>query len=72
MGANDSPCIAISVVHYHLDRIAEEKRHLKELCTIIKKHLYVDDLVLSLKTEEEAIKMRKEITEIFKSMHMNI
>ena len=55
MGANDSPCIAISVVHYHLDKIAEEKPHLKELCTIIKKHLYVDDLVLSLKTEEEFI-----------------
>ncbi len=72
IGANDSPCIAISVVHHHLEKIAKEKPHLSNLCKLIKNNLYVDDLVISLKTEDEAIKMRREISEIFKSMKMKI
>ena len=72
MGANDSPCIAISVVHHHLDKISKEKPHLKELTTLIKENLYVDDLVLSLSSEKEAIKIRKEITDIFRGMKMKI
>ena len=29
MGANDSPCLAISTVHYHLDKISKENTALK-------------------------------------------
>ena len=64
MGANDSPCMAISVVHHHLDKISKEKPHLKELVKLIKDNLYVDDLVLFFSSEKDAIKIRKEITEI--------
>ena len=39
---------------------------------LLRKHLYVDDLILSVDTIEEAILVRKEITDIFGEMKMKI
>ena len=48
MGTNDSPCLAISTVHYHLDKISKENPNLEKVCQLIKTHLYVDDLLLAV------------------------
>ena len=55
MGTNDSPCLAISTIHLHLENIAKEKPHLRKTCELLKKHLYVDDFIISVDTEKEAI-----------------
>ena len=72
MGANYSHCIAISVIHHHLDKISQKNPHLKKLTIFIKRNLNVDDLVLSPSCEKVAIKFIKYITDIFKRMQMKI
>ena len=72
MGTNQSPCITILTIHLHFDNTAEEKPRLKRIYKLRKSHLYVDDLIIAVKSVEEAIQSRPEITEIFASMKMKI
>ena len=39
---------------------------------LIREHLYVDDLIVSVDTVAEAIMLRKEISSIFGEIHMEI
>ena len=72
MGTVDSPFLSISTIHYHLDKTAKEEPELKEACELIKKHLYVDDLMAAVDSTSEAIKLRKIISAIFIKMKMKI
>ena len=68
----DSPFLSLSTIHYHLDKTAKEEPSLKEACELIKKHLYVDDLMAAVDSAQEAIKLRKTISNIFAKMKMKI
>ena len=72
MGAKDSPFIAIATIHYHLDHVAQRNPEKRWILELLRKHLYVDDLILSVDTIEEAILVRKEITDILGEMKMKI
>ena len=56
MGTVDSPFLSLSTIHYHLDKTAKEEPSLREDCELIKKHLYVDDLMAAVDSAPEAIK----------------
>ena len=64
MGAKDSPFLAIATIHYHLDQLAQSNPEKIWILDLLRKHLYVDDLILSVETIEEAILVRTEITDI--------
>ena len=72
MEAKSSPYLAIATVHYHLSKISKENPQKKELCQLLKESLYVDDLITGVNTVEEAIELRREVTEIFQGMKMMI
>ena len=72
MGAKSSPYLAIATVHHHLDKVAKEEPQKEGLCQLLKESLYVDDLITGVNTVEEAIKMRKNVTDIFRGMKMTI
>jgi len=72
MGTVDSPYLAIATIHYHLDQISIKYPHLKETCQFIKDHLYVDDLMASIKSTSKAIELRKSISEVLDMMRMKI
>ena len=72
MGAKSSPYLVIATVHYHLDKVAKEEPQKQELCQLLKESLYVDDLITGVNTIEEAIKLRKNVTDIFRGMKMTI
>ena len=52
--------------------IAKMYPELKRAAIFIKDHLYVDDILGAVDTETEAIKLRKQIQEIFAKMQMKI
>ena len=72
MGTVDSPYLSISTVHHHLEQTAEEQSELKLVCELIKDHLYVDDLLLAVPSENKAIQFRRETSKIFEEMKMKI
>ena len=72
MGTVDAPFLSLSTIHYHLDKTAKEEPSLREACELIKKHLYVDDLMAAVDSAPEAIKLRKTISNIFAKMKMKI
>ena len=64
MGAKDSSFLAIATIHYYLDQLAQIHPEEIWILDLMRKHLYVDDLILSVDTIEEAILVRREITDI--------
>lgn len=72
MGAKDSPFLAIATIHYHLDQLAQSNPEKIWILDLLRKHLYIDDLILSVDTIEEAILVRREITDILGGMKMKI
>ena len=72
MGAKSSPYLAIATVHHHLNKVAKEEPEKQQLCQLLKESLYVDDLITGVDTIEEAIELRKNVTDIFKGMNMAI
>ena len=72
MGTVDSPYLSISTVHHHLQQTAEKHPELTSVCELIKDHLYVDDLLLAVASENKAIQFRKETSKIFEEMKMKI
>ena len=72
MGAKDSPFLAIATIHYHLDQLAQSNPEKVWILDLLRKHLYVDDLILSVDTIEEAILVRREITDILGEIKMKI
>ena len=72
MGAKSSPYLAIATVHHHLDKVAKEEPQKEGLCQLLKESLYVDGLITGVDTVEEAIKLRKNVTDIFRGMKMTI
>ena len=72
MGTVDSPFLYLETIHYHLDKTAKEYANLKNACELIKKHLYVDDLMAAVNSTTEAIIFREIISDIFAKMKMKI
>ena len=72
MGAKSSPYLAIATVHHHINKVAKEEPEKQQLCQLLKESLYVDDLITGVDTIEEAIELRKNVTDIFKGMNMAI
>ena len=72
MGSKDSPYLALATIHHHLDLY--EKEHPKKawVTRLIKEHLYIDGLIVSVYTITEAIMLGKEISSIFGKIHMEI
>ena len=68
MGASDSPFLAIATIHHHLDEVVKSNPNKKWITDLIRNHLYVDDFLVSVDTIEEAIILRREVTEIFSQM----
>merc|ERR1711894_168438 len=64
MGAKDLPFLAIATIYYHLDQLAQSNPEKVWILDLLRKYLYVDDLILSVGTIEEAILVRREITDI--------
>ena len=72
MGTTDSPYLSINTVHHNLDKIAEEGPSLERPCQFIKDHLYVNDLMVAVNLEEEAIKLRQTVLKLLTKMRMKI
>ena len=62
----------IATTHYHFDQLAQSNPKKIWILDLLRKHLYVDDLILSVDTIEEAILVRREITDILGGMKMKI
>ena len=62
------PIWAIATVHYHLDKVAKEQPEKAALCQMIKESLYVDDLIAGADNDNEAILLRKNVSQIFQEM----
>lgn len=72
MGTTDSPFLSINTVHYHLDKVAKETPSLRMICQYIKDHLYVDDVMAAVNSEEEAMKLRQTVSKLLLKMKMKI
>ena len=72
MGSKSSPFLAIATVHFHLSKIAKEQPEKREICQMIKDSLYVDDFIAGADEVDEAILLRKNVTQIFLEMKMAI
>ena len=73
-GATDSPYISAATIHKHLDDViakADDPDTIKA-AELIKLRLYIDDLVLSLGSIKEAIKIRQQICAIFEDCGMKM
>ena len=70
MGSKDSPYRALATIHHHLDLYEKEHPEKSWVTRLIKEHLYVNYLIVSLDTIAEAIMLRKEISSIFGEIHM--
>ena len=58
MGTVDSPFLAINTVHHHLDEVVKFHPELKQAAELIKKYLYVDDLLGATDTINKAIELK--------------
>ena len=68
MGTNDSPFLALATIHHHLDHLAQCNPVEIWILDLLRKHLYVYDLILSVDTIKEAILVQKEIMHILGGM----
>lgn len=67
-GTAAAPFLAIRCLHYIADALQDKPAIVK----IIKRNFYVDDLVLSIDTEQQAIAIKEELREIFHSYGLNL
>ena len=65
MGLKDSPYLAMNTIKYHVRQVAMEQPEIEDGCKVIDECLFVDDLITSVATTEEAIVLRKKITYMF-------
>ena len=72
MGMKDSAYLAMNTMKYHVRQVAKEQPELEDACKVIDECLFVDDLITSVNTTEEAIILRKQITYIFDLICMKI
>ena len=72
MGSKDSPYLALATIHHHLELYEKQHPEKAWVTKLIREHLYVDDLIVSVDTVAEAIMLRKEISSIFGEIHMEI
>ena len=72
MVAKSSPYLVIPTVHYHLNNVAMEQPQNEYICKMLLSSMYVDDVIGSADTVEEAISIRKFATEIFSQMCMKL
>nr|CDJ94813.1 Protein of unknown function DUF1759 and Protein of unknown function DUF1758 and Retrotransposon domain containing protein [Haemonchus contortus] len=67
-GLNSSPFLLAGTTHFHLNQYGEDIK----LIADIKENLYVDNLVLSMDTLEEAVESYSRTKKIFNDLNMNI
>ena len=72
MGLKDSPYLAMKTIKYHVHQVVKEQPELENACKVIDECLFVDDLITSVATTEDAIALRKKITYIFDLICMKI
>ena len=74
MGARDSPNVSTATVRHHLDKIASNSSDPDEIevAKLIKKRLYIDDLLLSVNGVDQAIKTRQITSNIFEKAGMKM
>ena len=72
MGGKCSPYQSNSTIKYHLKHLIEtaEDPSVVKASQNLMRTMYIDDIVTSFETENEAIKMREMITNIFEGMGM--
>ena len=68
-GARASPFILTAVIRKHLESVRDE---FPVSVSMIERNLYVDDLIVTVQSEEMAKKLRCESIEIFSRMKMNL
>ena len=62
----------LATIHHHLELHEKEHPEKAWVTKLIREHLYVDDLIVSVDTVAEAILLRKEISSIFGEIHVKI
>ncbi|KIH51420.1 hypothetical protein ANCDUO_18494, partial [Ancylostoma duodenale] len=67
-GLLSSPFLLAVTTHYHLDQYEDDRILVKE----IKENLYVDNLLLTADTVEDAIKVYSRTKEMFNALNMNL
>ncbi|EYC21416.1 hypothetical protein Y032_0019g3807 [Ancylostoma ceylanicum] len=67
-GLNSSPFLLAATIHFHL----ESSPFNSTIAEQLKDNLYVDNLVMTAESREEAMKQYKETKEIFNSLEMNM
>ena len=74
MGGFDTPYVASAVVIHHMEKIMEESKDQDEIKTaqILKDSFYVDDLLVSFSSVEEACRFRKIASRIFSDIGMKL
>ena len=67
MGCRDSPFQSNSVIEHHLDELiaTSDDEKIIEACLLLKRMMYIDDIILALRSVQERIEMRKTNVEIF-------
>jgi hypothetical protein len=68
-GLNCSPFILAAVVDLHLNQVSEDY---KEVAELLKKSLYVDNVVVSLETENQVAEFKEKSIAIFKDAKMDL
>ena len=74
MGSKSSPFQASSVILYHLNHLIENSNNelTIECCRLLKKFMYVDDVLMALSDEQKAVEVSKEVVRIFETMNMTL
>ncbi|EYC07260.1 hypothetical protein Y032_0071g556 [Ancylostoma ceylanicum] len=67
-GLNASPFLLAATISFHLDNAKQSR----EITEEIKDNLYVDNLLMTAETREEALQQYRETKEIFESLKMNM
>ena len=69
MGCRCSPFQSNSVIEHHLDHLINTSTDEKvvEASLLLKQMMYIDDVILALRSVGQAIVMRKNIVDIFQS-----
>ena len=60
MGCRDSPFQSNSVIEHHLDELiaTSDDEKVIEACLLLKRKMYIDDIILALRSVQETIEMR--------------
>lgn len=70
--AKDSQFIAISTLHHHLDQLPRSNLEKIWILDLFRIHMNVENFILSVDSIEEAILVRREITDILRGMKIRI